>query len=309
MDIQLIVRPLDAPLSWEEFCNRSQPYSVALDGYVNEGPRQDLIAPRVNFNHHEGVERDATRATCGQALMAMRMGFYRRFCNAKGPHAFVWVNDCDEDVGSAWTVLNNPDVVCGSSKPVLNRLIGMVDHLDSTAGAYPYDVTLQSYRNLNWSFHPYREFRTSRQIDRRDPDDFRRIILETESRLLACVHGHGGEMDLDMSYKTLYKGPEWTLFKEEGHQGRIGAFRDGVSAYVIVWEREEGGWAYTIGRISQFIPFDVPAIVAAFNETEGDSSRQWGCGNTVGGSNRSNGSRLSPETVISIVDRVVTTGY
>lgn len=56
----------------------TEPFSIALDGYVNVGPRFDHEGPRVNFNHHEEVDRLATRATCGQVLMAIRQGLFTR---------------------------------------------------------------------------------------------------------------------------------------------------------------------------------------------------------------------------------------
>ncbi len=85
-------------LTMSQFVEQTQPFSVALDGYVRGGPQYDLKGPRVSFNHHEDVDRLATRSTCAQVLMSLRQGLFGRFRDAQGPQAHVWVNDCDEDV-------------------------------------------------------------------------------------------------------------------------------------------------------------------------------------------------------------------
>jgi hypothetical protein len=56
--------------------------------------------------------------------------------------------------------------------------------------------------------------------------------------------------------------------------------------------------AYTVGRVSQFIPFDVPRVLAALSAVEGAT---WGGGNTIGGSPRAGGSKLSPKGVEVII--------
>ena len=70
MAVTLHMRPQDEPLTWEQFCATVGPYAVALDGYVAAGPRFDPAGPRVNFNHHEEVDRLATRSTCAWGASA-----------------------------------------------------------------------------------------------------------------------------------------------------------------------------------------------------------------------------------------------
>ena len=79
MSISLIMRPQDPPLTWKMFCEKTQPFSIAIDGYVAEGPQDDLQGPRANFNHHEGVHRLATRSTCEQILVSARTGLFSLF--------------------------------------------------------------------------------------------------------------------------------------------------------------------------------------------------------------------------------------
>ena len=97
MSITLEMRPTDPPMGWDEFRAKTPKFSIALDGFVSTGPRFDGSGPWLNLNHHEDVDRLATRATCGQVLMALRQGLFTCFRDASGPRATVWVNDCDED--------------------------------------------------------------------------------------------------------------------------------------------------------------------------------------------------------------------
>ena len=70
MQVQLHIMP-GVVWDWEKFCHETPPYSIALDGFVAEGPRFSFKGLRANFNHHEGVDRLATRATCSQILLAV----------------------------------------------------------------------------------------------------------------------------------------------------------------------------------------------------------------------------------------------
>src|SRR5579885_1466163 len=98
---------VDETWSWAQFKEKAPPYSIALDGFVNEGPIVDHQGPRANFNHHEGCSRLATLATCGQVLMAIRQRLFRLFDKP----TTIYVNDCDEDVCTSWFLLKHAHVV------------------------------------------------------------------------------------------------------------------------------------------------------------------------------------------------------
>ena len=98
------------------------------------------------------------------------------------------------------------------------------------------------------------------------------------------------------------------MIREDGENGRVGAFSDGVNAYVIARERSDGRMAYTVGRTSQFIPFDVPKILVALNTEENNTNERWGGGNTIGGSPRIAGSRLCPNKVEKIINEMIKKG-
>jgi hypothetical protein len=303
MSIELIVNPMVNGMSWNDFCTTSQMYSVALDGYVSAGPCFDETKVLVNFNHHEFVDRLATRATCAQVLMAIRQGMFTKFRDEFGPKATVYVNDPDEDVCTAWFLLHNYHMVIGTMNPMINKLVSMEDALDATAGAYPFPADLPSLKELAWVFEPYRHFRLNGGLDKRDAASFRSIIYDVEHRIMQHVTGHGSSIPLDMRYNVIGGGKGWIMVEEIGAHARTGMFGNGVQAYVSVRKRPDGKWIYTIGKLSSFIPFNLIKLTELLNEEDKSVclTDRWGGGNNIMGSPRTNGSSLDPDTLSKLI--------
>ena len=305
-NVTLCVRPEVAPFGWEEFCATHGPYTIGLDGYVASGSRFDPAGPRLNLDHHTGVDRLATRATCAQVLLAVCQGLFLCFRDAEGPRADAYVNDCDEDVCTSWFLLKYAHLIDYVVNPLLNRLVSIVDVLDTTAGAYPFPVNLPVLQELAWVFAPYRHFRLDGGLDRKEPGEYVRVVEEVEDRILRHITGKGHRLPLDTRYEKIGGGPGWVMIREIGPQARTGVFADGIPAYVSVRERPDGRWSYIVGRMSPFVPFDVPAILRALAEAEAGGRDAWGGGNMVGGSPRVEGSRLPPAEVERLVNDVLT---
>ena len=303
--IKLVVCPKSPPISWPKFVRDAPPYAIALDGYVWGGPRYDEVGPIVNFNHHEDVDRLATRSTCAQVLMAIRQGLFSRFRTEAGPEASVFANDCDEDVCTAWYLLSHHHLCQQTMHPLLNRLVALEDALDATAGAYPFPVDMPALREMAWIFEPYRRFRLSGEIDKREDRAFQTVIEDVSHRIEQHLVGQGKELPIDTRYERIGGGKGWAMVRETGAQAKTGVFADGIHAYVSVRERPDGRWTYVVGRMSPFVRFNLDAIFAACNRVEhGDhnSNDLWGGSNTIGGSPRVHGSRLAPDALTKIVD-------
>ncbi len=309
------------PMSFASFVKTHEPYSVALDGYVTGGPQlrrgDDGLAkkypgPHANFNHHEDVNRLATRATCAQVLMSIRQGMFSLFRDTRGPRAEVYINDCDEDVCTSWFLIKHHTLVTSTMNPMLNRLVAMEDALDSTAGAYPFPADLPMLGELNWVFEPYREFRVAGGLAQRKPLQFANVIEHVEHRIMAHITGAGKSVPLDTRYERIGGSNGWAMVREIGANARTGMFADGVTAYVTVRERHDGRFTYTIGKMSPFVPFDVQLVLDRLNDAEHDKKLSsdpnalpggdfWGGSDSVGGSPRVGGSALTPEEVAAIV--------
>lgn len=302
--IEMHMRPNVPPMWFSEYCVKTPPFSIALDGFVKEGPCYDPTGPRANFNHHERVNRLATRSTCAQVLMAIRQGLFVRFRNEHGPIVLADLNDCDEDVCLSWFLLKYGYLVEHAMNPALNRLVHMEDMLDATAGAYPYPADLPMLQKLAWVFDPYRRARLSGEIDRKDEQVFVGVVTDVEHRIMRHITDGGESINLDTCYEVIGGDRGWSMVREVGAHARTGMFSDGIHAFVAARQRPSGAWTYTIGRMSPFIPFNVPEILQALNFAEGIQHRadQWGGGDTIGGSPRVAGSSLSPDEVRRIVN-------
>ena len=99
------------------------------------------------------------------------------------------------------------------------------------------------------------------------------------------------------------------MVEELGAQARMSMLADGIRAYVAVRRRPSGTYTYTVGRMSTFVPFDVPALLEALNIAEGHTGAdRWGGSDIVGGSPRLTGSSMSPETVASVINMTLRSG-
>ena len=299
--ITLSVQTTTAPLSWDTFCETHPPFSIALDGYVDGGPKFDATGPHATFDHHSHVDRLATRATCGQCLMAVRQGLFQAFRKDNAPHATVFVNDADEDVCVSWFVLKNHHLSAQTMNPLLNRLVMMEDALDATAGAYPFPVDLPVLGELAWIFQPYRQFRLSGGLERRKAEEYQSIIEDVTGRIERHLAGRGQSVRLDTRYARIGGGEGWVMVKEIGAQARTGMFADKIGAYVSVRERPNGRYTYVLGRLSPYIPFDLNQFYTRLNEAEGCKDDRWGGSDMVGGSPRIGGSGLSPDELTRIL--------
>ncbi len=307
MPAVLYMRPKTKPVTWAQFCSDYIPFSVGIDGFVSGAPQFDEVSRHVNFNHHEEVSRLETRATCGQVFMAIKQGFFNCFSNDGEPCVNVWANDCDEDVCMSWFLLRYGCVKEVINNPALEQLIVTVDYLDATSGAYPFPAGFKILENIAWMFTPYRQFRLSGEIDKKDELTFTAVVKEVEQRIQKYIHGKGESIPLDTRYEIKGGGPGWVLVQDIGAQARIGMFADGIKAFVSVRQRPDGRYVYTIGRASKFIPFNIPAALERLNKAEGieeTNGGRWGGGDIIAGSPRVEGSALSPEEVTLIINSV-----
>lgn len=299
--MQLIMEPKTAPMSWEDFLEKAPMYSIALDGYVCDNTKFDLQKHIANFNHHENCDRLATSATCGQILMAARMGLFQSFQK----DTCVYVNDCDEDVCLSVFLLKHEWLTEQVINPNLNKLVQVCDALDRTGGFYPYPKSLPILKNIVWIFEPYRRARLNGTLYNKDSGEYSNIIEDVGARIEKFIVGEAKALELDTSYRMLGGGVGWSMVEETGSQARTGLVNDGIKAFVSARQRPDGSWQYTIAKVSPFIPFPIPIIFNRLNEAEAllDDCDKWGGGDMIGGSPRVKGSRLCPKEVEKIINQ------
>lgn len=304
-NIVLHIEPKQSPLSWAEFIATKPPYSIALDGYVYGSTKfiTTDLGPYANFNHHEEVDRLSTRATCAQVLVAIRQGLTDAFIGKDGDITFnVYVNDCDQDVCLSWFILKNHWMCSNTINPAINRLVHMEDMMDTCSGAYPFPIDLPILQQIAWIFEPYTHFRMTGGIENKDVKDFEIVIFDVEQRILNYLLGKAGVSTMNMSYKRIGGGKIWSMVIETGFHARTAMMSAGIKAFVSVRHRDTNTYTYSIGKMSNYIPFDVLKLLETLNKAEGNEKDKWGGSNTIGGSPRVDGSKLPPSKVEEIIN-------
>lgn len=309
-NVRLLMRPGDVPMNWSQFVAQSEGYSVSIDGYVKEGPNEVEVSPegpRQNFNHHEGVYRLSALATCQQALMAIRMGFFQMFRDRCGRRLNIYANDCDEDVCGTVFCFTQSHLVEGTINPAINRYMGVTGIMDATGGAYPLPPDLPYLEEHTWTLEPYLRFRASGGLDYRNPTDFEIVVEEVCHRILEHVMGRGKRVTLETDYEVLHQGKGWCMVKELGTRSRLRMFDDGIRAYVSVAERADGRLRATVGRFSGYIHYPVLAILEAYNQAEGlgPTDDRAGGSDLVGGTSRNHGTKLGIPDLIRVTEEVM----
>lgn len=272
------------------------PKSIALDGAVR-GPAIDTANERYSFDHHDNCVRHATLSTCEQVFDAIRVGLV--------PRGFtVYVNDWDGDtVLSLWLLCNWAHAWHGAH---IVRTVGRLDALGPASGLAVPAGLLKA-----WSELYARDWRGREDWDQlscvdsyirmRFSDLDRDVVEKTAKEIVVSKV----EVDID----NPSRGDIYTASEPFGAFGVL--YGRGIRFAVLMSVLPDGSYMYTIGKQSEFVPGNIPAILAALREEEIARNpaqlpaNNWGGGSTIGGSPRNpdkSGSRLDPATVQFIVD-------
>lgn len=293
--------------SWRDFTFQTGAHSIALDGFVPEGPRFNAQGPWANFNHHEEVSRLETRATCAQVLIALRMGLMQTF---DPEQLTVCVNDCDEDVCLSVFLLRDCERTSRHTDYRLNRLVFMEDMLDTTGGAYAFQDNLTSLHQLLWVFEPYHQFRVDGRLGDLNAEEYRGVIDSVGARILAHLQGDESCVEPDLRFEEMDRYGGLIMVREIGANARLGIYESGITHFISVREISGGLYSYTLARSSQFVPFPIPKILKALNQQEIYVGREavpcgtWGGSDMVAGSPRE-GSYLTPDRVMRTIYKCI----
>ena len=322
MSVELIVEPGNV-YEWPEFIDQAMLYpvgSIALDGAVRYRPATKWVTSLVtgreitvqNFDHHHGVDRLCTGSTMEQVEVAQEGGDFTeayRDENGDGFEARVYVNASDPDVaGSVYLLKTDTSNWPGEVTDRLTTYIEVEGLMDRFGGMYVFKNGRRVFlETLNWIHQDFHEAQLNGDSDSPDPDIHNDIIERVGFRINEFAWGKSESIPLDTKYETIEDHGSWKVIKEQGSQGRLGAVEDGAKALVIVRDRKDGKFTYTLWRKSRWIrPFDLPLIYRELNDLEEDmEDGSWGASECIGGSPRGQGSSLSPEIVAKVISEVV----
>jgi hypothetical protein len=287
-------------MDWEEFIFSTPKYSMALDGIVKGGPRYDPTSCHINFDHHDGVIREATMSTAMQVLFAIKGGLITSWAK-QTKSITVYINDTDQDTSLAvWLISNYKKFEGSASIPHINRLIALTDRLDITGGAYPMNLDDQIIRQHAWIFQPYTNLRKSGQLAIATEHTLRDNLDAVSMRIDQFMMNQGQEVELDTRHKILYDCPHFKIVDEiGGNDARYYLFSQGMNAFIsYVAIRPDKKAVCTVGKRSQYINFPVRELYNDYNQAENlDSTNGWNGSDIIGGSSRLNGTSLNWETI------------
>lgn len=297
--------------TWDEFIAAKPRFSIALDGYVSGLTKYSPEGPYANFNHHEMVDRLATRCTCMQIYFSGMLGLFESFQKNGEPYAHVYANDADQDVCLAYWLLKNPEIsVSIKWEEPLAKLLVMEDFIDASGGAFPFDDSHKFDSLLKkqaWIFEPYTTARSDHLLHSLSGRELHGLIEKVCDRITLFSKGQSGFIDIDTQPEIIGGGPGWKMTLEKSVYARTGIYASGISAFVSTRHRQDGNYTYVIGKISPYVPFPIPLIYDVLNKTEGCDSdgNAWGGSDIIGGSPRKTGSSLAPQEVEDLINKVL----
>jgi hypothetical protein len=288
-------------ITWQEFVDTHPVRSIALDGYVKGQPRFNREGTHVNFDHHEDVNRLATRCTASQVSMAIKGGLLSIF---KPESTAVWANDCDWDVCLALWLLRNPTRIVGTrSEPLIARIVFNTDMMDTCAGAYPIDPNDRIMAEMAWVFAPYTDARTQGRVTQLNAAEMETIIDAVLDRISLYSIGQGEVQKPDLRYNLIGGGSDWKLVEEIGVDARTHMRAKGICAFVSYRGEKNGRYIYTIGNLSPYGGFDLLLLYKMLNQAEGlEGNDVWGGSDNCGGSPRERGSSLCPQDLAKHIE-------
>ncbi len=305
MQAELIMEP-GVSIGWREFVEKKPPSSIALDGYVHRGPRHHINKKGLwmNCNHHEDVYRPFTRATCSQVYFAINQVLF----DCCGELIRVYANDCDQDIATSWTLINNGQRPEFIESKLVYKLVMAEDTLDTFAGAYPFPSSfVPMMKRMAWIFEPYSNFRSQGRINEpfKDPEMFKQVVFDVEARFLQSISGKGKTIPLDVRYEKFGGNSKWIVAREVGIHAKTGIFRDRYHTYALFRQNSIGKFYWVFGKLL-FAPFDLAKLMSLLNELEGTpgDSQPYGGGNTIFGNRNSQGSSIGPDRMANIMDEV-----
>jgi hypothetical protein len=290
--------------TWKEFVETHPIRSIALDGYVKGRPRFNRAGTHVNFDHHEEVNRFATRCTASQVSMAIKGGLLSVFTPE---NTNVWVNDCDWDVCLALWLLRNPTRIVGTrSEPLISRIVFNTDMMDTCAGAYPIDPHDRIMEEMAWVFAPYTDARIQRRVTHLNAAEMETIIDSVLDRISLYSIGQGQLQKPDLRFNVLGGGQDWKLVEEIGVDARTDMRAQGICAFVSYRGEKNGRYTYSIGNLSPYGGFDLLHLYQKLNEFEALQGNDiWGGSDNCGGSPRERGSSLCPQELAELIEKLL----
>lgn len=301
----------------QDFLNRVNPHSIAVDGII-KGEQTFRVpeGPYANFDHHYGSDDIATRSSFMQLYLEIKQGgFVERFSRNGKLCVKMYADHGDEDVNGCYWALKNAERIIKNENGRIREFVDLCDKLDTTAGSFDSgDTALR--RRMAWMFKPYHDARYKNRLAGMDAKKLNRMIRTIEGRINEYVDGKGGEIELKGGYDIIGNDNDrnrengWVFTREHNPASRMMMYLDGINTFVSLVGTKRGGWyQYVYGKKTDWdINLDFTQICDTLNKNEGDTINKdncWGGTRIRGGSPKLTWSKLKPRDVESIVNESI----
>lgn len=294
-------------VKWDEFTETHPNCSIALDWYVYWQTRIQEDWMYWNFNHHEEVDRLATRATCSQVKLYIKQWIFDLFSCPEKP-LDIFVNDCDEDTSLSYWLLKNYRKVIESKKRDeiirIHRLIALEDDFDTTWGCLKMDLNWEVMRKIAWIFQDYTNAKVNCELLNMSTTKMEDIILSTCERISKHIIWESGLLNVDAKYEHIWWGDNWVMIIEKWPYARIALLNNWYKAFVALREWIDGKRAYSIWKLFPFVKFPLKSLYEELNKAEwiSDPCDCWGGSNLIWWSPRKSWSNLLPSEIETIIN-------
>lgn len=288
--------------------------SIFLDGVYTEAPFLDNKRRQYSLDHHSGVVRALTLATCEQAAVMLLNGLPLDEGNWE-----IYINDPDLDaILAAWLLLNHKEMLKNEQEllraamPMI-RIEGIIDAhglgKDALTGL-PEDLLEGHKQHLDSMLQTEQQMKEQRGDDNTPkPDELEYAreslvrldnifltdtylsrLLEVEeiasrpiqgSRIAVLCRSRQGIYEVEMSLRERY----------------------GRQLAIIILHRGPG--KYTLRLVDRFLHANLRHAYRALNRQDPNvnarQGNQWGGADDIGGSPRETDSGLAPQEVLDIV--------
>ncbi|MEZ4340643.1 MAG: hypothetical protein R3B82_28820 [Sandaracinaceae bacterium] len=291
--------------------------TIFLDGVYNGPPFCDNETRQYSLDHHAGVVRGFTIATCEQAAVMLLQGL-----PLSGGTWTLWINDPDLDsMLAAWVLMNHVELLRDERKllreamPVI-RLEGVIDahgtdrELLSALSGKAFadakariDLLMGEERRLKtsrrWMMTDWVEYACD-QLERID----RELLPESAVDELLELQETGRAILFNDRIAVLLDSTLGIYAVEERLKERYGA-----TLGVIVLRIDEN--RYTLRLVDAFLPKNLEAVYKALNKvdpkarTRGANPNAWGGSGDIGGSPRETGTGLSGDQILAVLTDVL----
>ncbi|MCB1139439.1 MAG: hypothetical protein KDK23_11815 [Leptospiraceae bacterium] len=285
--------------------------TIFLDGAAISEPFMDHQRQVYNLDHHDGVERSFTLATCEQALVLVRKGL-----NLSDKKWIIWANDPDLDtVLAIWVLLNHMHLRKGDT-PVyraivpLIRVEGIIDGL----GLEYQDVAglprTQHKEVMNRIDHLREDERRIKSDGRWDEIDFAAYTRKSLNRIDEMFFRPEDFKDfkgleelaraeLDQNNSVIVYRTDMGIYEMEEYLNRVYGTRPAILLL------QKGPGVYTIRKSDLFFPLEMERVYRFLNHEDPEVSgrnreNRWGGSQEIGGSPRLSGTGLKPSEIVRI---------